>query len=60
MGSTSAAAVNNGSNDACGVQSLVLSDSTFTCANVSASNTITLQVTDVNSNIQTTHRLSQY
>ncbi len=49
-GSTTAAEVNNGSNDACGIQSLVLDNTSFTCANVGSSNTVTLTVTDVNGN----------
>ncbi|OWY24852.1 hypothetical protein C7N43_15525, partial [Sphingobacteriales bacterium UPWRP_1] len=51
-GSTTAAAVNNGSSDACGIQTLSLSQTAFTCANV-GSNTVTLTVTDVNSNVNT-------
>ncbi|MFN8236934.1 MAG: HYR domain-containing protein [Chitinophagales bacterium] len=51
-GSTTAAAVNNGSSDACGVQSLSLSQTTFTCANVGA-NAVVLTVTDVNGNSST-------
>ena len=35
-GSTTAVAVNNGSSDACGIASLVLSQTAFTCANISA------------------------
>ncbi len=49
-GSTTAAEVNNGSNDACGIQSLALDNTSFTCANVGSSNTVTLTVTDVNGN----------
>jgi hypothetical protein len=48
-GSTSAAAVNNGSNDACGIASMVLSQTNFTCANVGTT-PVTLTVTDVNGN----------
>jgi CHRD domain/HYR domain len=51
-GSTTAALVNNGSSDACGIASLALSQSTFTCANLGA-NTVTLTVTDVNGNSST-------
>jgi hypothetical protein len=51
-GSTTAAAVNNGSSDACGIQSLSLSQTAFTCANVGP-NTVTLTVTDVNTNVST-------
>ena len=41
--------VDNGSNDACGIASLALDVSTFTCADV-GSNTVTLTVTDNNGN----------
>ncbi len=51
-GSTAAAAVNNGSSDACGIAALALNTTSFTCANIGA-NTVTLTVTDVNSNINT-------
>ena len=51
-GSTTAAAINNGSSDACGVNSLSISPSSFTCNNVGA-NTVTLTVTDVNGNSST-------
>ncbi|MCB0611366.1 MAG: HYR domain-containing protein, partial [Lewinella sp.] len=51
-GSTTAAAVNNGSSDACGIASLSLNNSTFTCANI-GSNTVTLTVNDVNINAST-------
>jgi hypothetical protein len=44
-GSTTAAAVNNGSSDNCGIASLSLSQTAFTCANVGP-NTVTLTVTD--------------
>jgi PKD repeat protein len=47
-----AAQVNNGSSDACGISSLSVSPSSFTCANVGA-NTVTLTVTDVNGNVST-------
>ncbi|MEM1216196.1 MAG: HYR domain-containing protein, partial [Bacteroidota bacterium] len=52
-GSTTAADVDNGSNDACGIMSLALSRTDFTCADVGA-NTVTLTVTDNNSNVNTT------
>jgi hypothetical protein len=45
-------AVDNGSNDACGIQSLVLSQTAFVCSEVGA-NTETLTVTDVNGNVST-------
>ncbi|MCB9281239.1 MAG: hypothetical protein H6562_20300 [Lewinellaceae bacterium] len=51
-GSTAAAAVDNGSNDACGIQSAVLSGQSFSCSDVGA-NTVTLTVTDVNNNAST-------
>jgi hypothetical protein len=51
-GSTTAAAVDNGSSDACGVASLSLSQTAFGCAEAGA-NTETLTVTDVNGNIST-------
>ncbi|MFN8295866.1 MAG: hypothetical protein U0T69_06695 [Chitinophagales bacterium] len=52
-GSTTASAVNNGSSDACGVASLALDNSSFTCANVGSGNTVVLTVTDVNTNTST-------
>jgi len=51
-GSTTAAAVNNNSSDACGIESLTLSQTAFACAHVGA-NTVTLTVTDVNGNSST-------
>ena len=48
-GSITAAQVNNGSTDACGIASISVSPDTFTCANLGA-NTVTLTVTDVNGN----------
>ena len=49
-GSTTAALVNNGSSDACGIASMVLSQTAFNCSEVGA-NTETLTVTDVNGNV---------
>jgi len=49
-GSITAEAVNNGSNDACGIASIALDNTTFDCSNVGA-NTVTLTVTDVNGNV---------
>ena len=48
-GSTSAAAVDNGSSDACGIGGLSVSPGTFGCGNTGG-NTVTLTVTDVNTN----------
>ena len=50
--STTANAVDNGSNDACGIASLVLSQTSFSCAEVDA-NDVNLTVTDVNGNVNT-------
>ncbi len=47
-----AAQVNNGSSDACGISTLSVSPSTFTCSNI-GNNTVILTVTDVNGNIKT-------
>lgn len=47
-----AADINNGSTDNCGVQSVSVSPSTFSCANI-GDNTVTLTVTDVNGNSAT-------
>ncbi len=44
------AMVNNGSTDACGIQSMSLDVISFTCANLGA-NTVTLSVTDNHSNV---------
>ncbi|MFA9391230.1 MAG: HYR domain-containing protein [Prolixibacteraceae bacterium] len=52
-GSTTAALVDNGSNDACGIASLVLSQTDFNCSEVGP-NTVTLTVTDVHGNVSTT------
>ena len=51
-GITTAELVNNGSTDACGIQSLALDTTSFTCANV-GENTVTLTITDNNGNIST-------
>ena len=50
--SITAAQVNNGSNDSCGIASLSLSTTSFTCANVGPNN-LTLTVTDNNGNVRT-------
>jgi len=44
--------VDNGSSDACGIATLSVSPSTFTCADLGA-NTVTLTVTDNNGNVST-------
>src|SRR5690606_6139088 len=48
-----AADIDNGSNDACGIASLSLDISEFGCGDVGA-NTVTLTVTDNNGNVSTT------
>ena len=50
--SITGADIDAGSNDNCGIASLVASPNTFTCAEVGA-NVVTLTVTDVNGNTQT-------
>ena len=50
--SITAAQINNGSFDNCGVASVVLSQTAFTCSNV-GSNTVTLTVTDTKGNVAT-------
>jgi hypothetical protein len=50
--SITASNVDGGSTDACGIASLAVSPSAFTCAEVGA-NTVTLTVTDVNGNTST-------
>ncbi|WP_010230322.1 HYR domain-containing protein [Gillisia marina] len=45
--------INNGSNDNCGIKSISVSPSSFTCADVGA-NTVTLTVIDNNDNISST------
>lgn len=52
ISSITATQVDNGSNDAFGIKSLVLDKTTFNCSNV-GSNTVTLTVTDVNGNVST-------
>lgn len=51
--SITAAQVDNGSSDACGIASLVLDKTAFDCSNVGA-NTVNLTVTDIHGNISTT------
>lgn len=50
--SITAAQVNNGSTDNCGIASVVVSSTNFNCSNVGP-NTVTLTVTDVNGNVDT-------
>ncbi|MCZ4320341.1 hypothetical protein O4H26_15230, partial [Aequorivita viscosa] len=50
--SIAASDIDNGSTDICGIASLSVSPSSFTCADVGP-NTITLTVTDVNGNVST-------
>ncbi|MDB9961477.1 HYR domain-containing protein, partial [Oceanihabitans sp.] len=51
-GSVTAAEVDNGSSDACGIDTITVSPSTFDCSNV-GDNVVTLTVTDVNGNVST-------
>ena len=51
--SITAAQINNGSSDVCGIASITLDQTTFNCSNVGTSNTVTLTVTDVNGNAST-------
>ncbi|MCH2230957.1 MAG: HYR domain-containing protein [Crocinitomicaceae bacterium] len=51
-GSITAADIDNGSNDNCGVASISIDISTFDCTNI-GSNTVTLTVTDLNGNVST-------
>lgn len=51
-GSISAAQINNNSTDACGIASMSVSPSSFSCSDV-GSNTVTLTVVDVNGNSST-------
>ena len=48
--SITVASVNNGSSDACGIASMILDKTSFTCDNVGA-NTVTLRVTDIHGNV---------
>ena len=50
--SVTAAQVDNGSSDACGIASMSVSPSSFNCTNI-GTNTVTLTVTDVNGNSST-------
>ena len=51
-GSITAAEVNNGSSDACGIDTMTVSPNTFDCSNV-GNNLVTLTVTDNNGNVST-------
>ena len=51
-GSITAAQVNNGSSDACGIASMTLNQTDFDCTDI-GSNSVTLTVTDNNGNIST-------
>jgi gliding motility-associated-like protein len=52
LASVTAAQINNGSTDNCGIGSVTVSPSSFTCANL-GDNPVTLTVTDVNGNVAT-------
>jgi len=53
-GVTTAVLVDHGSNDACGIASLVLNKTAFTCADIAANpNNVNLTVTDNNGNVST-------
>jgi len=53
QGSITAGDIDNGSNDACGIASLSLDNSDFTCSDLGNGNTVTLTVTDNNGNPST-------
>jgi hypothetical protein len=48
-----ASSIDNGSYDACGIQSMVIDQSEFDCSNI-GNNTITLSVTDMNGSVSST------
>jgi hypothetical protein len=54
--SVTAAQINNGSNDACGIASMTLDKSTFDCSNI-GENAVVLTVTDVNGNVSTANAI---
>ena len=54
---TTAAAINNGSSDTCGIASISLNDSVFGCLNVGAVNQVVLTVTDFSGNTDTAHAI---
>ncbi len=51
--SITGADIDNGSSDACGIDTLVVSPNTFDCSDVGTPVTVTLTVTDVNGNVST-------
>jgi hypothetical protein len=51
--SVSATEVDNGSSDACGIDTIYLDEYDFDCSNVGTTNTVTLTVVDVNGNEDT-------
>src|SRR5690606_13990410 len=54
--SITAADIDNGSTDACGIASMTLDKSSFDCGDVGA-NTVTLTVTDVNGNTESANAI---
>jgi hypothetical protein len=52
MASISAADINDGSTDNCGIQSITVAPTSFTCNNIGA-NTVVLTVTDIHGNVST-------
>jgi uncharacterized repeat protein (TIGR03803 family) len=53
-GTLSAAQINNGSSDACGIKSMALSRTSFSCSDIATNpNKVTLTVTDNNNNVST-------
>ena len=53
MGSVTAAGIDNGSNDVCGIASMSIDSTNFDCSEVGA-NTVSFKVTDVNGNVDST------
>jgi hypothetical protein len=56
-GSITSSQVDNGSNDACGIASMTIDNSSFTCSNVGSANPVVLTVTDVNGNVSTANAI---